>query len=233
MTSTAERPVCPKGHVSTESDYCSECGAKLQGNDQVRLQPDHVSGNTGGQICPDCGTPREQTDIPFCEVCGYNFVSGAHGEVGILPAPPLPETRQPAEVREEPQAQAPTDAAPQRWRVVVSMDGELGGPESPKAPTDIVPFTIELEQPVNLIGRTDEARGIFPEIALPADEAVSRRHALLQTDEEKGLLLRDIGAANGTRLNGEELKPMVDYVLKDGDDVQLGHWSRLRVEVCR
>ena len=77
---------------------------------------------------------------------------------------------------------------------------------------------VALDKPVSLVGRRNEARAIFPEIALPHDEAVSRRHALLQTDAQGGLLLRDIGAANGTRLNGKELEPMVDYPVKDGDD---------------
>jgi pSer/pThr/pTyr-binding forkhead associated (FHA) protein len=114
--------------------------------------------------------------------------------------------------------------------VEIQVDAALRGPESPEAPNDIAPFVIALDKPVSLIGRRNEARAIFPEIALPHDEAVSRRHALLQTDPQGGLLLRDIGAANGTRLNGKELEPMVDYAVKDGDEITLGHWSRLRVQ---
>ncbi|HLI77824.1 MAG TPA: FHA domain-containing protein, partial [Acidobacteriaceae bacterium] len=175
----------------------------------------------------------------FCEVCGYNFATGAHGEVGILapppptPAPPPPPEPMPESVPEQ-QLDAvqihASEAKPQAWSVVVSVDPSLRSAESPDPPTDVMPFTIDLAQPVNLIGRTNEARAIFPEIALPHDEAVSRRHALLQLDAGGALSVRDIGAANGTRLNGKELQPMVDYPLHDGDELTLGHWSRIKVQ---
>ncbi len=87
---------CPKGHSSSEADYCSECGAKIQGS-----TPDLNPGQGGfgaavsGDICPDCGTVREPGGVVFCEVCGYNFVTGAHGEVAVpvateAPPPPPP-----------------------------------------------------------------------------------------------------------------------------------------------
>ncbi len=221
-----EPMLCPEGHVSVEADYCSECGAKLQSNEEKRGRS-----APAGQVCPDCGTLREQTNIAFCEICGFNFVTGAHGEVGIMPAQPLPEQSpevNPVAIRPEPEALAKT--VPQIWRVIVSVDPGLRAPESPEPPPDAESFTVELHQPVNLVGRRDEVRGILPEVAIPLDEAVSRRHAVLQRDDLRGMLLRDIGAANGTRLNGAELEPMVDVVLKDGDEITLGHWSRLRVE---
>jgi pSer/pThr/pTyr-binding forkhead associated (FHA) protein len=42
--------------------------------------------------------------------------------------------------------------------------------------------------------------------------------------------VRDIGSANGTRLNGKDLEPLTDTVLKDGDELTLGHWTRLSVK---
>ncbi len=231
MTAMTEPMLCPKGHISLEADYCSECGAKLQGYAEPR-----GGAAQAGQVCPDCGTVREQTDIAFCEVCGFNFVTGTHGEVGIMPAQPLSEPGPVAEMEDAPEAvvagepEVPVVTVPQLWRVVVSVDPGLRTPESPEPPPDVLPFTVELHQPVSLVGRRDETRGILPEVAIPFDEAVSRRHAVLQWDDQRGMLLRDIGAANGTRLNGVELEPMVDVVLKDGDEITLGHWSRLRVE---
>ncbi len=229
MAQLAETFVCPKGHASTEADYCSECGAKLQG---ARAAGNGGAGQgrmTTGQVCPDCRTLRERDDTVFCEVCGFNFATGAHGEV-----PPAGVASVELEVAAEPEENAPVEAGvagAQRWTVVVSVDPSLQGPDSPEAPADVSPFTVALEQPLSLIGRRNEARGIFPEIALAHDEAVSRRHAVLQIDAQGGLLLRDIGAANGTRLNGAALQPMVDTPLKNGDEITLGHWSRIRVEV--
>jgi hypothetical protein len=218
---------CPKGHASSEADYCSECGAKIQG---AGTAPPPPRASAAGDACPDCGTVREQAEVVFCEVCGYNFVTGAHGEVPIaepvaspLPsAPPVPDP--------PPETQTDAGVGAQTWTVLVAVDPALRSPESPEPPADFAAQPVPVQAPVSLIGRRNEARGIFPEISLDHDEAVSRRHALLQVDPQRGLLLRDIGAANGTRLNGKDLEPMVDYPLHDGDEITLGHWTRIRVQ---
>ncbi len=77
--------LCPKGHQSTEPDYCSECGAKMQA--AASSTPAPATPAAGAEHCPDCGTPRDP-DIAFCEICGYNFVTGAHGDLSAVPAPP-------------------------------------------------------------------------------------------------------------------------------------------------
>ncbi len=233
MTQGAGTVDCPKGHASTEPDYCSECGAKIGGVGEARATAQGFASFATGEICPDCGTVREQNDVAFCEVCGFNFETGAHGEVGTPPAPQRvePVALQAGEAPgHEDIPQATVLADPRRWRVRVSVDPSLKVAGSPEPPENFVPYTIELDQLVSLIGRPNEARGIFPEIALAFDEAVSRRHALLQKDAQGGLLLRDIGAANGTRLNGEDLPPMVDRTVQDGDEITLGHWTRLRIQ---
>lgn len=218
--------MCPKGHASTEADYCSECGAKIQGRDgSDALQHSRASAGTG-DVCPDCGTLREQGGVVFCEVCGYNFATGAHGEVP-LPAQPEPEPVEAAETAPQPQ---PSHKGAKQWAAIVSVDPTLRSAESPEAPSDLAPFSISIEQPVSLVGRRNEARAIFPEISLDHDEAVSRCHALLQLDPDGGLQLRDIGAANGTRLNGKDCTPMTDYPLVDGDEITLGHWTRIKVQ---
>lgn len=224
MGQSASDLLCPKGHTSSEADYCSECGAKIQGSGgAASADLSAAAAPRTGDLCPDCGTVREPGGVVFCEVCGYNFATGAHGEV---PLPPPAETLAASEPEPEPEA-APVI---QQWTVTVSVDPGLRSTESPEAPSDLPPFSITLSQPVSLIGRRNETRAIFPEIALDHDEAVSRRHALLQLDPQHGLLLRDIGAANGTRLNGKELQPMTDHALKDGDEITLGHWSRISVK---
>lgn len=234
MNASPGTVMCPKGHTSAELDYCSECGAKIAGaapGTTPALPPQvHVT-----TTCPDCGTPREQTEIAFCEVCGYNFTTGAHGEIPIAPpvtaepatAAAEDATEEPAEAQQEPAPTAPVH----HWTVTASADPALRSADSPEVPADLASFEVVLQSPVSLIGRRNEVRAIFPEISLDHDEAVSRRHALLQLDPERGLLLRDIGAANGTRLNGKELQPMVDHPVQDGDEITLGHWSRLKVQL--
>jgi hypothetical protein len=66
------------------TDYCDECGMPI--NATVQPPPVPTSAATtgvqpaaaGGEVCPDCGTPRNGR---FCEVDGYDF------EAQIPPAP--------------------------------------------------------------------------------------------------------------------------------------------------
>ena len=225
--------ICPKGHESAEPDYCSECGAKINGGAVAPVQPAEAIPlpATTAQDCPDCGTLREHSGVAFCEICGYNFNTGARGEVPPMPLG-LPVVHAPAPVPADP----PPAVASQSsggWSVVVSVDASLRQPGSPDPPVDLTPLTISLKDPVSLIGRKSAARAIYPEIPLDHDEAVSRRHALLQLGTDGALVLRDIGGANGTRLNGQDVQPMTDQPLEDGDEITLGHWTRISVKAVR
>jgi len=194
---------CPKGHASADSDFCSDCGARI-GPPGAPPQP------LAGQPvkCPDCGTLHTASAIRFCEVCGYNFETGGHGEI------PAPEPPPPAKLA---------------WELVVTVDPSLRTPESPEAPLDQPPLQIRLSKDSSLIGRRSVTRAIEPEIPLDQDDAVSHRHALLLLQPDQSLALRDIGSSNGTSLNGVELQPMTDTPLKDGDQITLGHWTRIVV----
>ena len=96
----------------------------------------------------------------------------------------------------------------------------------------MAPVTIQLDKTVNLIGRKSEKRAILPEVPLDLDDAVSHRHALLTRGDDGSLTLRDIGSANGTRLNGADGQPLVDIPLHDGDQITLGRWTRLTVKTA-
>lgn len=74
---------CPKGHQSTDSDYCSECGALIGQSTIVKEEPIQAASannpsNVTGEICPDCGTPREGA-ARFCEVCRHDFQENKTG----------------------------------------------------------------------------------------------------------------------------------------------------------
>ena len=223
--STMATFVCPKGHASTEADYCSECGARI--GDEAA--PAAVSSGGGAEHCPECGAAREQPGIVFCEICGYNFATGARGGYAVAPAAPVAAVEAASSVTA---AGAGIALAPKvgSWQLVVSVDAALRDPQSPEAPSGVVPVTVALSAPVSLIGRRSQARAIYPEIDLSYDDAVSHRHALLQVDGAGGLTLRDIGASNGTRLNDQMIEPLKDHALTDGDEITLGHWSRLVVK---
>lgn len=231
MNTVLQDMPCPRGHLSTDADYCSECGARMGAAAPTTMTTEE-QGSAIRQRCPDCGTVREREDISFCEVCGFNFITGARGEIGVMPVAENPVHEPTLEEGSVAPAQeaAETAAGKTIWSVVVTVDPSLRSPESPEAPAEQAPRTIELLEAVSLIGRLDEARGILPEVPLPVDEAVSRRHALLQQTADGGLVLRDIGSANGTQVNGVALEAMTDRALVDGDQITLGHWSRIAVE---
>ncbi len=175
-----------------------------------------------GEVCPDCAAPRSDASSNFCEVCGYNFSTGAHGSVPE--EPPVPEPPPPPMPPPPPETPVKKE-----WALYAAIDPALVEPGGPEPPTGVGPFTFSLDKPVNLIGRRSDKRAILPEISLDFDDGVSHRHALLTPGDDGSLTLRDIGSANGTRLNGADVQPMMDLTLKDGDQITLGRWTRLTV----
>ncbi len=210
--------LCPKGHESSESDYCSECGAKI-GSSSVSIAP--LTSETA-TLCPDCSTPHELYSGNFCEICGYNFATKAHGELPII-QPVVPEVVAPLETVTTKQESV------SEWEVVVTIDSLPHHADSPEPPADQPPITIRLDKLTHLIGRTSQVRAISPDIAIDFDDAVSHRHALLDRQPDNTFTLRDIGSSNGTQLNGVELKPMVDSLLKNGDEITIGHWTKVTI----
>jgi hypothetical protein len=202
--------VCPKGHESEDLDFCSVCGAKMA------LAAGGVVGDTAGEKCPDCGATRHPADTVFCEDCGFNFATCVHG----------------AGAHAEKKPEALFEAVPAvlaEWEVSVSVDPSLRTAESPEPPADFQASTLLLLGESYLIGRKSEKRSLFPEISLDADDAVSHRHALLTRTADGGLTVKDAGSSNGTRLNGAELVPQTETALKDGDEITVGHWTKITV----
>jgi hypothetical protein len=205
--------LCPKGHSSAESDFCSECGAKIQDAPALVSTGD---GN-GGRLCPDCGAPAPAAGVNFCEICGFNFATRTSGqfEIAVKPPPP-PPIPQPV-------------AIPKTFVLTIAVDATLRDESSPEAPSDRQAVVYRVEKPVNLIGRRSETRAIFPEIALDLDAAISHRHGIISQTPEGLLFYRDLGSSNGTRLNGKDIPPLVDTPLQGGDQLTMGHWTRITI----
>lgn len=222
---------CPKGHISTEADYCSECGAKIQGIVEVKLKiPEITVQQIGNTVinCPDCNAPHDNDSGNFCEICGYNFLTGAHGELAPINLTPINNVT--AEEIKKTTENIISNPVYSSLELLITIDPALREPDSPPAPTDRSPITLRLDKENNLIGRTSELKGIHPEIALDFDDAVSRRHALIIKQTNGIFVLRDIDSANGTKLNNVELQPMLDVPIKNGDEITLGHWTRIVVK---
>ena len=74
--------VCPNGHQSATTDYCDQCGAKIEGRpaaggpqpaQALAAEPEPAATPTG-EPCPVCGAARVGTDR-YCEGCGYDFTA--------------------------------------------------------------------------------------------------------------------------------------------------------------
>lgn len=88
-------------------------------------------------------------------------------------------------------------------------------------------FTFELSPDEELVlGRLDPDTGEAPAVDLTKaaglEKGVSRRHALILR-KDGALHIMDNDSANGTFLNGQKLVAQQPRILRDGDDIRLGH----------
>jgi hypothetical protein len=86
-----------------------------------------------------------------------------------------------------------------------------------------------------IIGRFDPDTGESPDVDLQElggpEKGVSRRHATI-VRRDGSLNIVDAGSHNGTYLNGQRLVAHQPRILRDGDDVRLGHLV-LRIKFVR
>ncbi len=165
--------------------------------------------------CPVCQTEHPENTL-FCDECGSYLLGGNQKETDPLAV---------AEVtwmeREEMSEAPGVD-------VTSPLSLKLTIPDSGR---DVeVPLTKEVT-----IGRLDPASASFPDVDLTTDDAldkgVSRRHAKI-TRRGREVFIEDLGSINGTFLNREKLAPYRSYVLKSGDELQLGK-LKLRVSFTK
>lgn len=217
---SAARP-CPAGHLSTEPDYCSSCGAPMGASPSpplaVASPPPPARASQPRAACPLCASPLAPEDRS-CPLCCYE-----------LDLPPLPPLRR-----------APDLPSPPRWRLIVRVDPALDDDPDPAFPCPVgaPEIEVELDEEEVTLGRGD----LTPWPPSPAgprgerergrlslgDPGVSRRHAALQR-AEGGLWIVDLGSTNGTRRNGAALEAHARAPLQPGDEVTLGRWTRLLV----
>jgi FHA domain len=243
---------CPKGHASSDPDWCDVCGAKIapagQAQDDALAMPAAAGLDAGS--CPDCGTPRTPGSR-YCEVCRHDFVTGGGG-VGTATAadeqalaPPTPaavqvEVRVPAALALDRSA-APLAGASQpsatdepglmrnAW-AVIQCDRSLMRPDEDTPFPDGEPqrsYPLDLEE--SLVGRRNARRDVHPEIPLN-DPSASGRHLKICRRKDGMLVVVDVGSTNGTRLNGVPLDVGVEAPLRHADQLTLGAWTRIRIE---
>lgn len=216
---------CASGHDSTDDDYCSVCGARMPappggraavGAVAVPSVPLPPSASAGS--CPDCGEPRVESTARFCEVCRYDFAAQKPGPAPRVPAKNAASSAVPS---------VPSLQAGTHWDVVIQTDASLDTEPDAETPFEArADVVVRVDGPDLLIGRTDPARDIHPEIALH-DPGASRRHAKIVTLADGSLALQDLASTNGTKLNGATVPRGGRSPLAHGDAIVIGRWTKL------
>ena len=249
---------CPRGHTSTDPDYCSECGALIGASTvasaSASATPASSAPAPGIEVCPDCQTPRTP-GARFCEVCRHDFEAGSSSgqaqpspvqpAAAIAPgnaAPPEPSVSAATGAGNSPSivsagegaaaaaVSAPVSTPTARLNVVVVTDPSLVEDEEERkqCPQGAPELVFPLDLDENLVGRRSDALKIYPEIDL-SDPGVSHRHLKLLRQPDGSFAVLELGSKNGTTLNGVALKPGLVTPLAAGDELIIGTWTRLQL----
>jgi len=139
---------------------------------------------------------------------------------------PAPEPAPP--VRATPRADTPAAAGERSRPVPAPRRPEPPPPQPGEAPSLLhlaggACFT--LASPTTRVGRFDPVTGTRPEVdltLLDLKRSVSRRHALFTVSDSGVELAEEVGALNGTTINGRTLSPGEPVAVHDGDTVGFG-----------
>ena len=158
------------------------------------------------QICPNCRSKQFDGTI-FCSECGESLVATTRHEttLSLGQHPPTGELADEAAL-----IPAPAPSAGPRITLVLMNSGRR--------------ISLDIDDDL-LIGRKDNARGIFPDVDLGLDggydAGVSRRHAILAYNN--GIYtVEDLSSSNGTFVNGQRLPAQQAMRLKQGDELKCG-----------
>lgn len=162
-------------------------------------------------LCPNCHH-QELTGALFCGECGARLVV----------------------------AEAPTTQGIERYQTgMLSLHNRPPSPPESSAsghPEIVVSLhLIESGMILHLsgqneftIGRVADGQPILPDVDLSPYEGytqgVSRLHSALKVNNQR-VFITDLGASNGTRVNGQKIIPNVDYPINHGDVVALGKFK--------
>lgn len=228
---------CPKGHDSTDPDYCSECGTAIGAAPSAAQALTNAPAQAGADICPDCQTPRD-ADLQYCEMCRYDFVNHRSFNVDVsapqvMAAPPVSAVSAPTPGTSAPAPAVvipPLPVASALLLIAVKVDASLDTDHDAnnQAPAGEPEQIFHLDLAENTVGRESGSQGIHPEVVVK-DKSVSRRHLKFIRNADGSYSALELGSANGTLMNGQPLVPGVLSAIKAGDEFVIGSWTRLSI----
>jgi hypothetical protein len=216
------------GQMSTEADYCSNCGTQLTADAPDSGTPAATPGSPaaspthGHETCPKCSAEREDSTSPFCGTCGYNFVTKQGGDVVAADVPPPAPA--PVNTTSAPVATSASQVGP-RMDITITVDFSVA-----TAPTVRPSLSFPLFDEESLIGRKS---GSVKQTVAIEDDAISKRHALIVRNHDGSFLIRDLNSTNGTNVNGTALVAGADQSLKEGDVIRMGEFTIITVQTIR
>lgn len=191
--------------------------------------PDHLADGAGA----DEGRSGPPTLLPSQDEFGRDdgLADSAEDAEGSLPGAAVSDESLPDAAAE---ALAPELPPPPvvtgRWQLVQSVEAALRGDKFiSEAPVNQPERVISVDAAIMLVGRTDNRKKYYPQVTVDYDDTVSRAHALFITDAAGNLSMMDLGSSNGTEVNGIDLRPAVAQPLKDGDEITMGKFTRIKV----
>lgn len=206
-----------------ESEYCDECGARLNAVASSRTpsyspppqpQPPPPPTFTRDSVTPRPATPYSPPPAPPpVRRSGPIVAAKDHVRPGINAQPAFRPATSPLTSGEH-NAQKEGDRlhSEVHARLVIQRGGKVGK-------------EFFLNNAESLIGRWDADGGIFPDIDLDQDDPeakISRRHARIQFLNNQ-YMIEDLGSTNGTFINrGPRLLPGNKQPLKHGDEIIVG-----------
>ena len=155
--------------------------------------------------CPTCQKEYRKGTL-ICENCGANLLIGGRDDGGVT-----------------------TKIQP----IEKSKGGRSGWGPSIFKKNQVVIHIESVSEPITLtvtsrilLGRYDSVSDYTPDLDLTPYQAgskgVSRLHASIQRTGDR-LELVDLDSANGTYINGKQLRARTPGILRDGDEIRLGN----------
>ena len=254
---------CPDGHESESTDYCDICGLPMTaasatpapglGAAPPTMPIDPSALGAADKPCPNCASLVPVDDL-FCEVCGYDFTTGAlpalvthpggvpvtggdAGQASVTPAPGGGGAAGGASPAGTYTGTGADHGGPLVWVAEVWVDPDWFATQESdeQCPSAGMPVVAPLRENSVLIGRVSVSRNIHPQVDCGADHGVSRAHAQLTTDGQRWWV-EDLQSSNGTFVGPAgapiptiPVPPGQRVEFAPGDRIYVGAWTRIVV----